>query len=79
MLVLYCLVISRANFEKLLSHRFKVASLLNFELPWSTFFAVHLIILMRMYVDIVTQVDPRFGLHDENSYSRVNQTELKSS
>ena len=31
------------------------------------------------YVDILTQVDPRFALHDENSFSRVNQTEFNYS
>ena len=31
------------------------------------------------YVDILTQVDPRLTLHDENSSSRANQTELNKS
>ena len=28
------------------------------------------------YVDNLTQLDPRFALHDDNSSSRVNQMEL---
>ena len=31
------------------------------------------------YVDNLTQADPRFALHDENSSSRVNQMELNKS
>ena len=48
--VLLCLVIFLVDFEKCLSHRFKLAFLLNFALRWPTSFAITLIIRMRMLI-----------------------------
>ena len=58
-----------------MSQRFKIDLLLKFCITMAYFLSKQLN-HTHAYVDNLTQVDPRFALNDENSSSRVNQTEL---